>query len=199
LKAKPLERQQKLDRFIIISGCSGGGKSSLLEELKRRGYATIEEPGRRIVAQELASSGQALPWVDAAAFASRAVDMSLADLEVAASYEGLVFFDRGLVDALVALEHATGQPAPRHDVASKFSKCAFMTPPWPEIYVNDGQRRHDFQAATQEYGRLLAAFGSLGYSVELLPKVSVALRADLIIERATKRVAPVASGVRAKL
>lgn len=188
-----------MDRFIIISGCSGGGKSSLLEELKRRGYATIEEPGRRIVAQELAGSGQALPWVDAAAFARRAVELSLADLEVAASYEGLVFFDRGLIDALVALEHATGQSAPLHDAANKFRKCAFMTPPWPAIYVNDGQRRHDFQAATQEYKRLLAAFGSLAYSVELLPMVSVTLRADLIIERATKRAALVASGVWAKL
>ena len=38
-----------MDRFIILSGCSGGGKSTLLAELARRGFATVEEPGRRIV------------------------------------------------------------------------------------------------------------------------------------------------------
>jgi predicted ATPase len=38
-----------LDRFVVISGCSGGGKSTLLAELARRGYRTVEEPGRRIV------------------------------------------------------------------------------------------------------------------------------------------------------
>ncbi|HEY5105435.1 MAG TPA: AAA family ATPase [Caulobacteraceae bacterium] len=38
---------------MVISGCSGGGKSTLLAELGRRGHATIEEPGRRIVREEL--------------------------------------------------------------------------------------------------------------------------------------------------
>jgi RNase adaptor protein for sRNA GlmZ degradation len=37
-----------IDRFVVISGCSGGGKSALLEELGRQGYPTVEEPGRRI-------------------------------------------------------------------------------------------------------------------------------------------------------
>ncbi|MPT22826.1 MAG: ATPase, partial [Starkeya sp.] len=41
-----------MDRFVVISGCSGGGKSTLLTELARRGFAVVEEPGRRIVAEE---------------------------------------------------------------------------------------------------------------------------------------------------
>jgi AAA domain len=41
-----------VNRFVVISGCSGGGKSTLLIELGRRGYATVEEPGRRIVKEE---------------------------------------------------------------------------------------------------------------------------------------------------
>ncbi|WP_410012764.1 AAA family ATPase [Sodalis sp. C49] len=35
-----------MNRLIVISGCSGGGKSTLLAELKRRGYTVVEEPGR---------------------------------------------------------------------------------------------------------------------------------------------------------
>jgi len=42
-----------VESFVIISGCSGGGKSTLLAELGRRGYAVVEEPGRRIVRQEV--------------------------------------------------------------------------------------------------------------------------------------------------
>jgi hypothetical protein len=34
-------------RLIILSGCSGGGKSALLVELGRRGFATYEEAGRQ--------------------------------------------------------------------------------------------------------------------------------------------------------
>jgi predicted ATPase len=38
----------EMNRFVVISGCSGGGKSTLLAELGRRGHAVVEEPGRRI-------------------------------------------------------------------------------------------------------------------------------------------------------
>jgi len=65
-------RKIPMERFIVISGCSGGGKSTLLSELKRRGHAVVDEPGRRIIAEEMGSGGQALPWVDLAAFAERA-------------------------------------------------------------------------------------------------------------------------------
>jgi predicted ATPase len=47
-------------------------KSTLLAELGRRGYAVVEEPGRRIVKNELEGEGSALPWVDETAFARRA-------------------------------------------------------------------------------------------------------------------------------
>jgi hypothetical protein len=38
-----------VDRFVVISGCSSGGKSTLIAELGKRGYAVVDEPGRRIV------------------------------------------------------------------------------------------------------------------------------------------------------
>ncbi|MGO4213890.1 AAA family ATPase, partial [Terriglobus sp. YAF25] len=66
-------------RFVILSGCSGGGKSSLLEELARRGYSVVEEPGRRIVREETEQGGLTLPWMDVAAFLRRAIAISLAD------------------------------------------------------------------------------------------------------------------------
>ena len=66
-----------LDRFVVISGCSGGGKSTLLEDLGRRGHATVEEPGRRIVREVLGQGGSALPWIDSSAFARRAIAMAL--------------------------------------------------------------------------------------------------------------------------
>ena len=92
-----------MDRFVVISGCSSGGKSILLAELSRRGYAVVEEPGRRIVKGELANDGVALPWVDATAFLRRAVAMALADRAAAIASDGWVFFDRGLIDAAAGL------------------------------------------------------------------------------------------------
>src|SRR5215831_11446797 len=64
-------------RFVVISGCSGGGKSSLIAELGRRGYPTVEESGRRIVQEELHCGGSALPWIDPRAFLDRVFALAL--------------------------------------------------------------------------------------------------------------------------
>jgi predicted ATPase len=138
------------------------------------------------VREELAGDGAALPWVDAAAFARRAVAMALADRMAAEGLTGWVFFDRGLVDAAAALEHATGEavlePLGR---AHRYHRRVFLAPPWPEIYVNDPERPHGFEAAKAEYGRLLSAYQALGYAVTVLPKVDVVARADFVLERLT--------------
>jgi predicted ATPase len=170
------------EQKIVLSGCSGGGKSTLLAELSRRGLATVEEPGRRVVEAELARGGEALPWVDMAAFARRAIDLALADLAAAEALAGPVFFDRGLVDAASALETATGEPeVERLGQAHRYDNPVFLTPPWPDIYVGDAGRRHGFEAAVAEYERLARDYPRLGYRVIVLPKVCVSTRADFVL------------------
>lgn len=171
-------------RHVVISGCSGGGKSTLLAELARRGFPTVSEPGRRIVEEELRGDGKALPWVDLAAFARRAVDMAVEDRRQAAQKSGWVFFDRSLIDAAVALQHATGQSA--NVVLGLFERYhsrVFLMPPWIEIYVSDRERRHGLEDAISEYHRLLAAYGELGYETIILPKLCVSDRADFVLNR----------------
>lgn len=172
------------DRFIVLSGCSGGGKSTLLEALRQRGHAVVEEPGRRIVQQELATDGSALPWQDLAAFARRAIDMALADREAMQDHPGLVFFDRGLIDAASALDAHSGEPVLATLAAEHhYNRLVFLTPPWPEIYAGDPERRHGFDAAVAEYERLKSVYPSLGYEAIILPKVTVAERADFVLRR----------------
>ncbi len=168
--------------FVIISGCSGGGKSTLLEELARRGHAVVEEPGRRVIAAERRCGGTALPWIDLAAFARHAFAVAAEDCENAIGLEGVVFFDRGLVDAAAALEHATGEAwLARIAQSQRFHRRVFMTPPWPEIFAGDEDRRHDLSEGIAEYHRLLTAYGALGYEVDILPKASVAKRAEHVL------------------
>jgi predicted ATPase len=171
-----------MERFVVISGCSGGGKSTLIAELARRGHVVVEEPGRRIVREERERDGVALPWVDGAAFARRAITLALADRLEANCFNGWVFFDRGLVDAATALEHLTGEPV----VGSvgqihRYHQRVFLTPPWPELFVADAERRHGMDAAISEYERLLLAYPLLGYEVITVPKATVSERADFVL------------------
>jgi predicted ATPase len=170
------------DRYVVLSGCSGGGKSTLLAELGKRGYSTIEEPGRRVVQTELANGGSALPWADGMAFAQRLIELSLADRDAARALPGWVFFDRGLIDAATALEHVTGQPFVEElGRLHRYNRTIFFTPPWPEIYVSDPERRHGLAAALAEYERLERVYPMLGYRVVVLPKADVETRADMVI------------------
>jgi predicted ATPase len=171
-------------RFVIISGCSGGGKSTLLAELSRLGFATIEEPGRRVVREELTSGSDALPWSDLNAFVQRITAVAQLDYEGGRALPGPVFFDRGLIDAAVAFEHLTGEPIPADlSLRYRYSSPVFLATPWPELFASDAERRHDFASAVAEYDRLAAAYPALGYDVILLPRVSVAERLAFILER----------------
>ena len=178
----PVPENATEQRFVVISGCSGGGKSTLLEELGRRGYATVPEPGRRIVREELSGAGAALPWVDERAFARRAIAMARLDLMAAGPAAGWVFFDRGLVDAAAALLQLDGVPlAQTLGPARHYHRLVFLTPPWPDIYRQDAERQHGLAAAIAEYQRLLAAYGALGYAVVPVPQAEVAARADFVL------------------
>ena len=174
------------DRFVVISGCSGGGKSALLAELGRRGHAVVEEPGRRIVQDERQRGGSALPWLDPTGFARRALAMALTDYGRHASevrQDGWVFFDRGIIDAAAAIQYLTGEGAlATIDRAYRYHRRVFLTSPWPELYSTDEERRHDFEAAAGEYARLLEVYPSLGYEVYILPKVGISERANYLLK-----------------
>jgi predicted ATPase len=163
--------------LVMISGCSGGGKSTLIAELARLGYATVAEPGRRILAEERAGDGKALPWVDHAAFGQRALAMSVADHEAA---RGLTFFDRGVVDAAVAIMGARGE-RPAAILDSYRYRRLFLAPPWPEIYVNDEDRRHSLEKALLDYERVRSAYLDSGYEPILLPRGTPSERADFVL------------------
>ena len=97
---------------------------------------------------------------------------------------GRVFFDRGLIDAAAALHHQTDEDtltALRR--LHRYNTRVFLAPPWPEIYAVDHERRHDLAAAITEYERLREVYPSLGYEVHLLPKRSIAERADAVLAR----------------
>lgn len=169
-------------RPILITGCSGGGKSTLLAELSRRGHHTVEEPGRRIVRAAQAGRGGALPWEDLDAFARQALDLAHRDFQAARAAAGSgepVFFDRGMVDAALALPGADAGRV----LASlpRYERQVFLAPPWEAIFAADRERRAGFAAATAEYHRIEAALPWLGYRAMTLPRADVAARADHVL------------------
>lgn len=171
-------------RRIVISGCSSGGKSTLLAELARRGFHTIEEPGRNIVREALASGSDALPWVNPEAFVRKAIEQAHKSLTAAAGLNAPVFFDRTAIDALAHFERLSMPiPAELKTLGEKciYSSPVFFTPPWPDLYEQDDERPLPFDEAVREYDWLRLAYPRRGYAIIDLPRTSVTARADFML------------------
>ena len=171
-------------RKIVITGCSGGGKSTLLAELAKRGHAVVEEPGRRVIAAERAGGGNGFPWQDPDRFADLAFWMAVGDHATATG--DLTFFDRSALDQ--AAWYARQQRNPPGDVP-RYDRTVFLVPPWPEIYETDEDRRHDLEAARVEYEDLSQRLPGWGYIGHVVPKTSVTARADFVLERIEREAA----------
>lgn len=165
---------------ILITGCSGGGKSTLIAEMARRGWTVREEPGRRVVLEEQASDGSAVPWKDVGAFEDRCLEIACADYASALRETGPVFCDRGVIDALCHRSGRRGLDAREMRLLDEYRyavRVAFA-PPWPELFRQDPQRRHGFQAAIQEVEALRMFLPAHGYEIVEIPRLPVADRAD---------------------
>lgn len=169
------------NNFIVISGCSGGGKSSLLSELSNRGYPVALEPGRQIVKEQTIINGDALPWINLQKFLDLALSRYLFLFNSQNETQKFVFFDRGIVDAI----QLSQTPKSFDNAAKKFryNKRVFLVPPWEEIFTTDAERKHSFESAKNEFDDLLIKYKNFGYETILVPKVSVKKRADFILDK----------------
>lgn len=45
------------NKFFVITGATGSGKTALLQELKKRGYRCVEEVARHIIQEQIKTGG----------------------------------------------------------------------------------------------------------------------------------------------
>jgi predicted ATPase len=169
-------------RFHVITGASGGGKSTLVAALRDRGYSTIPEAALAIMREQLKCNGKVLPSVDRVAFMEAVLARSIKDYETARSLKGPVFFDRGIPEWLRFL----GTSAQPNVIAAKqcrYADTVFVAEPWPEIYVCDHYRQHRYERAAESYEPTISAYIEAGYKTCVIPKVSVQERVEFILEQ----------------
>lgn len=65
------------NKLVVISGCSGGGKSTLLSELNKQGYCVVSEVGRELVQEQLSTNGHITPWEKPREFCEMLVEKSV--------------------------------------------------------------------------------------------------------------------------
>lgn len=169
--------------MVVLSGCSGGGKSTLLAEMARRGYPVYPEPGRQIVKEELHVGGDGLPWKNTVQFVELCLSRAMYFYNTATPTGKPALFDRSIVDNITGMERL-GFPIPPHWQLAlqqyRYAPRVFMVPPWKELFSQDAERRHSFEDAEAEFEGLLKAYPANGYEVVLIPKGTPAERAAFL-------------------
>lgn len=76
----------------------------------------------------------------------------------------------------------TGLLAWRAAMRCRYHRQVFIAPVWPEIYVNDAERKQDLEEAEATCAAMARIWPALGYELVWLPKAPVAARAAFIFD-----------------
>jgi predicted ATPase len=172
------------DRFFVITGGPGSGKSTLIDALAARGSARTIEAGRAIIQEQVRSGGSALPWSDPRAFAELMFERELRSYARAVEHDGIVFFDRGVPD-VVGYLRLMDLPVPASmDVVVRthpYNSKVFVAPPWPAIFAQDAERKQTPEEADRTYRALVGTYADYGYELVELPRVGVDERVAFVL------------------
>ena len=177
------------NRFHIVTGGPGSGKTAIIEALRLRGYTCPPEAGRGVIQDQVRIEGRALPWNDPLLFAELMLSWDMRSYHAAGTSTGPVFFDRGIPDVLGYLR-LVGIAPPQHvhnaALAFRYSPKVFVTPPWSDIYRQDRERKQDFEEAVRTYESLVATYADLKYELVEIPRLSIEKRVTFVLEHVKK-------------
>jgi predicted ATPase len=173
------------DRFTIITGGPGTGKTSLIAELRRRGFAGTVEAGRAIIIDQSLIGGPGLENADPALFAELMLAWEMRSYRMAGQESAAAtFFDRGIPE-LTGYYQMRGLPVPAHVAAAarvfRYRPRVFLAPAWQDIFTTDAERTQGFADAVAGSAAARAAYAGHGYQVIDLPLTTVPGRADFVL------------------
>jgi predicted ATPase len=173
------------DNFFVLTGASGSGKSSIIAALEHRGYRCVEEMGRQVVRDEVRAGSNGTPWQDSERFMALVFARYVEAFVTMPERRAPVFFDRGIPEGLGAALAAGRPPDPDRLHAAttmRYNRTVFVTPPWPDIYVTDAERRHTFDEGVAHHRAEIAAYIACGYALLEVPRAPVADRVAFILQ-----------------
>jgi predicted ATPase len=168
--------RSRTDRFFVITGGPGSGKTTLIEALARVGFAVSVEAGRGVIQNQTAIGGRALPWCDPAAFAELMLSWEMRSYRSMQPRTGPVFFDRSVPDAIGYLQLMGGPVPPYMQKAAtvfRYNRQVFVASPWPEIFEPDEERKQDSGEAVRTCEMMKTVYGAYGHALIELPRVGV--------------------------
>nr|WP_231958184.1 AAA family ATPase [Novosphingobium resinovorum] len=158
----------------------------MIQALSSQGFRHMPEAGRAIIRDQAEIGGGALPWADREAFAALMLNWEMRSYNEALGSRDPVIFDRGIPDVIGYLQ-LSGLPVPEPFWCAvkqrRYATKVFITPPWPEIFEQDEERKQTLDEAVATYHTMIDVYSGLGYNLVEIPRVPVVERTHFIIDR----------------
>lgn len=170
---------------IVLAGGPGTGKTSIINELKKRNYFCFDEVARQITAEAQKSGIEQLFLKRPLEFSKKVLDGRIQHFEEANTIDSdIVFLDRGIPDVVAYLDYKDEDYPEYFDDALKTYTYdyVFVLAPWQDIFESDNERYENFAEAKIIHHYLYETYKRFNYDLIEVPFGSVKERTDYIIE-----------------
>ncbi len=162
----------------------GGGKSTILQQLKKRGFMVIDEPARQILAEQRNIGGEGIPEKNPQLFTELMLSRAIFQFKEMHDYQGPIIFDRGIADNIAYASLFNLKLPSTEGAAGKYcyNEQVFFATAWEGIYCMDDERRMSFAEAKKFAEEVRSIYENLGYKILDLPLDSPEVRAKFILD-----------------
>jgi len=174
-----------MNQKYILTGGPGTGKTSIIHELKSRGFYCVNEGSREIIAKQIKNRGNVLPWKNQVSFENQVANIRTKKyLSVPKNH--ICFFDRSIIDCIAYLKLNNIEPT--YEIIKNINTCSFnqivfYTPIWDKIYITDNERKEKIEEAKKIEAVIIDTYKSRGYKLVRIPKGRIKERADFILSK----------------
>lgn len=169
-------------RCVVLTGSPGGGKTTVLSALQQRGHRVAADSAREIIRTRRHTGLSPRP--PPLAFAEAVLQRDVQQHAELSGAPGLVFFERGVVDALGMLSALGALPDARRLAllgACHYHRQVFLFPGWEAIYATDDERDQTFAQAAAVAPAAAEWYRRCGYDVVEVPRAGVDERCEFIL------------------
>lgn len=178
------DRKRENTQWIVITGAPSSGKTSVIEELARRGFPVQPEVARELI-DSLLSKGETLEEIRGKDHV-RQLQRKILAMQLARERHlnpgQIVFLDRGLGDSVAYFRQAGLNPLRVMATARRRRYRAVFI--FDRLPVQRDEARTETDEEAARIGKMIEAdYVSLGYCPVRVPVMPIAARADFILEK----------------
>lgn len=171
--------------YFILTGAMGAGKSTILNEFRKLGLTTVDEPAREIIAEQREIDGDGIYERSPNLFYNLMLSRAIYQYKQYQNIPNKVIWDRGIADNIIhaKLSNINAQAAENAAKIYRYNSTVFYFPAWEEIYTNDEERKMSFLEAKLFGERLKEVYIELGYTIIDVPFGALEIRAKYILNK----------------